>query len=148
MTKRLFPHAPLLPALLLLFAGCAGGPRDLAPPRDAFVLLSGGGTPLSNNYSQYLQAKAFATYFERRLADRPHWVFFVVGNREGEAPILADVRRQVRRDGLLVESWLPGPLKNNRPATRASFLGALREEILPVVRGGGTLYLYIGDHGT
>ena len=148
MTKRSFPHALLLPALLLLFAGCAGGPREVAPPRDAFVLLSGGGTPLSNNYSQYLQAKAFATYFERRLADRPHWVFFGVGNREGEAPVLADVRRQVRRDGRLVESWLPGPLKNNRPATRASFLGALREEILPVVRGGGTLYLFIGDHGT
>ena len=147
MITRLLPTALLLAALFVL-AGCGTGPAGGGAPRDAFVLLSGGGTPLSNNYSQYLQAKAFATYFERRHADRPHWVFFGVGNREGEAPVLADVRRQVRRDGRLVESWLPGPLKNNRPATRASFLGALREEILPVVRGGGTLYLFIGDHGT
>jgi len=144
---RLLPTALLLAALFVL-AGCRTGPAGGGAPRDAFVLLSGGGTPLSNNYSQYLQAKAFATYFERRHADRPHWVFFGVGNREGESPVLADVRRQVRRDGRLVESWLPGPLKNNRPATRASFLGALRDEILPVVRGGGTLYLFIGDHGT
>ncbi|MEY4089547.1 MAG: hypothetical protein RJB55_1818 [Verrucomicrobiota bacterium] len=147
MITRLLPTALLLAALFVL-AGCGTGPAGGGAPRDAFVLLSGGGTPLSNNYSQYLQAKAFATYFERRHADRPHWVFFGVGNREGEAPVLADVRRQVRRDGRLVESWLPGPLKNNRPATRASFLGALRDEILPVVRGGGTLYLFIGDHGT
>src|SRR5262245_27547041 len=33
--------------------------------RDAYVLLSGGGTPLSNHYSQYLQAKAIAAFFER-----------------------------------------------------------------------------------
>jgi hypothetical protein len=144
---RLLPTALPLLALFAL-AGCANAPVASGPPRDVFVLLSGGGTPLSNNYSQYLQAKAFATYFERRHGDRPHWVFFGIGNREGEAPLLADVRRQVQRDGRLVESWLAGPLKNNRPATRASFLGALREEILPVVRGGGTLYLFIGDHGT
>lgn len=147
MTARLLPSIVLAGALLAL-AGCASGPVVREPARDAFVLLSGGGTPLSNNYSQYLQAKAFATYFQRRYADRPHWVFFGVGNREGEAPILADVRRQVRRDGRLVESWLPGPLRDNRPATRASFLGALRDEVLPVVRGGGTLYLFVGDHGT
>gem|GEM_PF-6956863 len=98
MTPRLSPSLVLAGALLAL-AGCASGPVVREPARDAFVLLSGGGTPLSNNYSQYLQAKAFATYFQRRYADRPHWVFFGVGNREGEVPILADVRRQVRRDG-------------------------------------------------
>ena len=158
--------APL--ALITLLVGCSSGPAPelktaaapaspavAVPPalpvagaRDVFVLLSGGGTPLSNNYSQYLQAKAYATYFERRYADRPHWVFFGVGNREGEKPILGDARKQVRREGRVVESWLPGPLKANRPATRDSFLRTLREEVLPAVRGGGTLYLFVGDHGT
>lgn len=51
------------------------------------------------------------------------------------------------RDGLEVDTWEPGILPNNRPATRASFLRALREEILPTVRDGGTLYLFVGDHG-
>ena len=165
---------PLLRSLLApltlagLLAGCATSettekaaptappslPTAVAPPlrppgaRDAFVLLSGGGTPLSNNYSQYLQAKAIATYFERRYADRPSWVFFGVGNREGETPLLADARKQVKRDGRVLESWLPGPLRHNRPATRESFLGTLRDEILPTVSGGGTLYLFVGDHGT
>ncbi len=140
----------LLAGGLALFAlgGCVSPPEAATPPRDAYVVLSGGGTPLSNNYSQYLQARAFAGFLEARFPGQPRWVFFGIGNREGESPILADVRRQVRRDGRLVESWLPGPLKDNRPATRASFLGALRDEILPVVRGGGTLYLFVGDHGT
>jgi hypothetical protein len=122
-------------------------PSANAVARDAFVLLSGGGTPLSNNYSQYLQAKAIATFFERRYADHPKWVFFGVGNREGEPPLLADTHKQVKRDGRVLEAWEPGPLRNNRPATRAGFLTALREEILPTVSAGGTLYLFVGDHG-
>ena len=86
--------------VLLALGGCATDPGTAAgPPRDAFVLLSGGGTPLSNNYSQYLQARAFSGFLEDRFPDRPRWVFFGLGNREGEAPMLADVRRQVKRDG-------------------------------------------------
>jgi hypothetical protein len=116
-------------------------------PRDAYVLLSGGGTPLSNNYSQYLQARAIADFFERECPPEATWVFFGVGNRDDTAPVLADARRESKRDGFLVQSWLPGRLKRNRPATRESFLRALREEILPIVRDGGTLYLFVGDHG-
>jgi hypothetical protein len=60
---------------------------------------------------------------------------------------MADARRELKHDGRIVQSWLPGTLAHNRPATRESFLGALRDEILPLVRGGGTLYLFVGDHG-
>ena len=115
--------------------------------RDAYVLLSGGGTPLTNNYSQYLQARAVAAFFERECPPDRTWVFFGAGNREGAAPILADARRERRHDGLLLQSWVVGSLPRNRPATRESFLRALRDEILPIVREGGTLYLIIGDHG-
>jgi hypothetical protein len=115
--------------------------------RNAYVILSGGGTPLSNNYSQYLQARALAAFFEEHYGPESTWVFFGVGNRAGETPLLGDTRQEVKRDGLLVESWLPGALPRNRPATRASFLRALREEILPVVHDGGKLFLFIGDHG-
>ncbi len=117
------------------------------PARDAFVLISGGGTPLNNNYSQYLQARAIAAFFEQNYPKEQTWVFFGVGNRPGEPVKIADTRRQYKADGLVLESWVPGPLADNRPATRESILTALREEILPTVAEGGTLYLFVGDHG-
>jgi len=124
-----------------------GAAPHASGPRDAFVLLSGGGTPATNNYSQYLQARAIAEYFERECPPERSWVFFGAGNRPDAPPILGDVRRELKRDGRLVESWLPGTLPRNRTATRESFLRTLRDEILPVVRTGGTLYLWVGDHG-
>src|SRR5206468_11071253 len=67
---------------------------------------------------------------------------------EGNPPVFGDVRRQVKRDGLTLDSWMAGPLRNNRPARREVILRAFREEILPAVAEGGTLYLFIGDHGS
>ena len=116
--------------------------------RDAFVLLSGGDTPLENNYSQYLQARAVVAWFQGRYPPESIWVFFGAGNVEGDPPLFGDVRRKVRREGLTVDSWLPGALPRNRPARRSVILQALREEILPSVANGGTLYLFVGDHGS
>lgn len=163
------PFRLLLTVLLGALAGCSNPSRPPAPiastsapvaalppapvtpggggGRDAYVLLSGGGTPLSNHYSQYVQAKALAAWFEEVAPADSRWVFFGMGNRPGRPVELADVRRDHKRDGLVVSSWLPGVLPDNRPATRAGFLRALREEILPAVRGGGTLFLFVGDHG-
>lgn len=121
----------------------------LGSARDAYVLLSGGGTPLTNNYSQYLQAKGVAQHLQATYPKDAVWVFFGVGNRPDQPLILADVRKQVKeKDGALIrESWVPGVLAHNRPARKAEFLTALRNEVLPTVRDGGTLYLFIGDHG-
>jgi len=153
----------LLAACLLALAACSTNspvtPRDAAVPaalgpaatassRDAFVLISGGGSPLTNQYSQYLQARAIAADFQRRAAPGRAWVFFGAGNRTSEAPVFGDVHQQIKRGGLLIDHWVPGPLQDNRPAKREAILRALREEVLPVVRDGGTLYLFIGDHGT
>lgn len=152
---------------LLAFAACSSPPpagpvTDSAPTsnsratgttpqsaraRDAFVVLSGGGTPLSNQYSQYVQARAMTTFLAQRYPAEATWIFFGVGNRPDEPAQLADVHRQIERDGHLVDTWLPGTLPRNRPATRAGFLKALREEILPTVRDGGVLFLFVGDHG-
>ncbi len=131
----------VLPILLLSLDGA-----PLAA-RDAYVLISGGGTPLTNNYSQYLQAQAIAAFFERSYPAESTWVFYGAGNRPDEQAIIADTRRQHKQDGLILESWLPGHLPGNRPATRESILTTLREEILPAVAEGGTLYLFVGDHG-
>jgi len=116
--------------------------------RDGFVMLSGGGSPFDNNYSQYLQAKAMVAFFERNYRRDSVWVFFGAGNREGERPVLGDVLRERQKDGLTLNSWLPGTLSRNRPARREVILQALRQEILPAVAGGGTLFLFVGDHGS
>ncbi|MBA4136968.1 MAG: hypothetical protein C0518_06600 [Opitutus sp.] len=116
--------------------------------RDVFVMLSGGASPLANNYSQYLQAKAVAKFFRDRYPADSVWTFFGAGNVEGQEPFFADVRKQYKKDGLVLESWVPGPLPFNRPAKREVLLKALREEILPAVRDGGTLFLFVGDHGS
>jgi hypothetical protein len=141
LSSRTLRHRLLAGSLLLLAA-------TLAPARDAFVLISGGGTPLSNHYSQYLQAKEMTAHLQKTYPADSVWVFFGIGNREGETAKLADVHRQVKRDGLLLDTWVPGPLPRNRPARKAEILQALREEILPAVHDGGTLYLFIGDHGS
>jgi hypothetical protein len=118
------------------------------PARDAFVLLSGGGSEMDNNYSQYLQAKAMAEFFDHNYPRNSVWTFFGAGNVAGATPVFSDVYHQVRRNDVLVDAWLPGALPHNRPATREEFLPALRKEILPAVASGGTLYLFVGDHGS
>lgn len=125
-----------------LLAGVSLGARDV------FVMLSGGASPTANNYSQYLQARAVAKFFRDRYPADSVWTFFGAGNVEGQPAVFGDVRKQYKQDGLILESWLPGPLPHNRPAKRETVLKALREEILPAVRDGGTLYLFVGDHGS
>lgn len=114
---------------------------------DAFVILTGGGTPLTNEYSHFLQARALSDFFHARYPAEAVWTFFGIGNRTGAPGVLADVHRQTKDGGLVLDSWFPGVLRGNRPATKESFLNALRDEILPRVAGGGTLYLFVGDHG-
>jgi hypothetical protein len=129
--------------ILMLAACCATTLRA----RDAFVLISGGDSPFENNYSQYLQARAVATWFERSYPRDSVWVFFGAGNVEGEPPVFGDVRREVQRGGLTLDSWIAGALRHNRPAKREVILRAFRDEILPTVADGGTLFLFVGDHG-
>jgi hypothetical protein len=116
--------------------------------RDVFVMLSGGVSPWVNNYSQYLQARAVVTWLEQNYPRDSVWAFFGAGNVAGEEPIFCDVRREERVGGRTIETWLPGTISRSRPARREVFLQALREEILPVVAEGGTLYLFVGDHGS
>ncbi len=136
-------HAPRLLLLILLLVNA---PASFA--RDVFVMLSGGVSPWDNNYSQYLQARAVVTWLEQTYPRDSVWAFFGAGNVAGEEPMLCDVRREEKRGNRTVETWLPGAVSRNRPARRDVFLKALREEILPAVAGGGTLYLFVGDHGS
>ena len=89
-----------------------------------------------------------AEFFDRNYPRNSVWTFFGAGNVANATPVFSDVYRQVKRNDVLMDSWLPGALPHNRPATREEFLPALRKEILPAVADGGTLYLFVGDHGS
>lgn len=135
-------------------AGCASPAGEVKTAgnsgvgeNDAFVLISGGGSPTSNQYSQYLQAKALTSFLQDRYPPKQVWVFFGMGHRPGVPAELADVHRKYKQDGLLLSTWLVGELPEGRPANRAEILTAFRREILPRVAKGGTLYLFVGDHG-
>ncbi len=130
------------------FFGLTFGGATATQARDVFVLLSGGDSPGNNNFSQYLQARAVAGYFQHTYPANSVWTFFGAGNVAGAAPVFSDVRHDIRRGGRSLESWTVGALANNRPARREIFLRALREEILPAVAEGGTLFLFVGDHGS
>lgn len=134
----------LLAAWALLWAV---GVTD-AGARDVFVMLSGGYTPFDNNYSQYLQARAVSDYFQKHYPANSVWLFFGAGNVTGEKPVLADVCKETVKDGLVLPTWVPGYLPHNLPARRAVFQSALQHEILPAIANGGTLFLFVGDHGS
>ena len=134
------------PVLFAVFILLSSGPALFA--RDVFVMLSGGNSPFDNNYSQYLQARAVSAYFEKNYPPDSVWIFFGAGNVAGRKPVLADVRQETQRDGLTIPSWLPGALPHNLPARRSVFLNALHNEILPAIADGGTLFLFVGDHGS
>lgn len=123
-------------------------PVDPARAQTVFVMLSGGVSPSDNNYSQFLQAKAVTTWLERTYPRETVWTFFGAGNVEGRPPVLGDVRRSEERAGRTWDTWLPGALSRNRPAKREVVLRAFRDEILPRVRDGGTVFLFVGDHGS
>ena len=59
-------------------------------PGDAFVFVSGGGTPLSNNYSQYLQARGVNDGLRARFPSEAVWTFFGAGNRPDRAAVFGD----------------------------------------------------------
>jgi hypothetical protein len=131
----------------LIFCGLLGLCSS-AQAKDAFVVLSGGGTPTSNHYSQYLQARAYVTYLRAHYPEDSIWVFFGAGNVSGQSPELADVEHTTQdAKGHDVTTWLPGALPGNHPARHDVIARLFRDEILPAVKDGGTLYLFVGDHG-
>ena len=131
----------------LIFCGLLGLCTS-AQAKDAFVVLSGGGTPTSNHYSQYLQARAYVTYLRAHYPEDSIWVFFGAGNVSGQPPELADVEHTTQdAKGHDVTTWVPGALPGNHPARHDVVARVFRDEILPAVKDGGTLYLFVGDHG-
>ena len=116
--------------------------------RDVFVILSGGVSPESDNYSQFVQARSMARYFLAHYPRRDVFLFFAAGNVEGEPAKILDVRlEKLMPDGIRSSTWFAGFLPGNQPAVRETIFREFREHILPAVHDGGTLFLFVGDHG-
>lgn len=139
----------LILATVILLGLLAPGPVAVpaAPARapDRFILISGGGDPISNNYSQFLQA--------RLLADNLiHWygparidVFFGAGNQPQTSNAFPDVHRVETQQGRSVHSFVVGRISNATAATRQRILERLESE--DIRKHQGTLFLIVGDHG-
>jgi len=106
---------------------------------DQVMVLSGGGSPASNHYSQYLQAKVLSVDLQERFPDLALTVMFGAGNRSGDPAVLADVRRS--------PEMLPGFISGNRPATEKSVMDFFESVSLKKMNTDETLFLLVGGHG-
>lgn len=108
------------------------------------MILSGGGTPYSNHYSQYLQTQTLADHLSLRFGDKAVTVRFGAGNDEQRPKLLADVHKTTKSegDGLSLHDLRFGVIKGNAPATEANARAYF--EALPPK---GNLFLFVSDHG-
>ena len=136
-------------AALAVFA-----PRTSARPResgnaatrssDLLVLVSGGGNPLSNQYSQYLQARVLAGWLQKNHQRDRVSVFFGAGNtRPGDG--FPDVHAVEQRQGREVHRFLPGAIEGSSSASRTNILKYFSRR--DIRRSTGNLFLFVGDHG-
>lgn len=109
------------------------------------VVLSGGGSPPGNHYSQYLQTKTLADHLRVSLPGTE--VFFAAGNRPDAPVTLADVHRVVTDGAASRHVMLAGVIAGNRPATKREFLTAMTTELPRTTRPDQPLVLLVSDHG-
>lgn len=109
------------------------------------VVLSGGGSPAGNHFSQYLQTKTLADHL--RVAVPGTDVFFAAGNRPGVPSPLADVHRVITEGNSSRHVMLPGAIDGNRPATKREFLSRMSSTLPNTTRAGEAFLLFVSDHG-
>ncbi len=126
-------------ALFIVFVSTANA--------DQILILSGGGAPASNHYSQYLQTKTLTDNLRAQLPNVDVNVFFGAGNATGQPPVLADVHRVVKSAGLSREVLEIGYIPQNRPATRASVDLYFQNTKLASMGKNETFFMLVSDHG-
>jgi hypothetical protein len=114
---------------------------------DQILVLSGGGSPLGNHYSQYLQTKTMFDDLSARFpAARPS-VMFGAGNRAGAAPVLADVHRAVKQGDLSFQQMEIGAIAGNAAATLNNVGAFFAQPRLKKMAKDETFFLLVSDHG-
>ena len=112
-----------------------------------FIVLSGGGGPASNHYSQYLQTKNLYEGLVFRFGQENVSLAFGAGNRPAENPIIADVHKTVKEtiQGVPTEyqTLIVGSIKNNQEANHLNLENMLKEQ----TKSSGPLFIFVSDHG-
>lgn len=111
------------------------------------LVLSGGGTPLTNHYSQYIQTKTLFDDLSARFPQTEATVLFGGGNQPGVVPTMGDVHRLVKLDGLDYESLIFGEIKGNSAATPQNVEKYFAQDKLSKMRKNEALFLFVSDHG-
>ncbi len=129
-------------ALALLLTGVA--PLVNA---DQILVLSGGGTPLSNHHSQYLQTKTLFDDLGLRFPGSQPTVMFGAGNRLDAPLVLADTHRSTKSNGLDIETMIPGVLAGNSAATQENVTNYFLQPKLSQMKTSENFFLLVSDHG-
>lgn len=114
---------------------------------DQILVLSGGGGPPSNHYSQYLQTKTLTDNLRTMLPGTEVGVLFGAGNVTGSPAVLADVHRVVRSGGKAREVMESGFIAQNQAATRANVDLYFKSSKVASMGKNETFFLLVSDHG-
>lgn len=135
----------LVRSLLALFVTAATASTTLAAGlgenTSGVLVLSGGSSPVSNHYSQYLQTKTLTEGLRVLLNGTSVEVLFGAGNSDALPHVLADVHRQSGG----VSDMQFGIISGNAAATKEG-VEAWFAERAPV-EGSKTFFLFVSDHG-
>ena len=113
-----------------------------------FVVLSGGGSPSINHYSQYLQTRSLSEDLTLRFGHDRVSVGFGAGNQPGQATSFPDVVKrdlQVDSSGKSRETQilLSGEIPGNHEASKEW----LRDSLARQSKANQPLFLLVSDHG-
>lgn len=130
-------------AAFLLFAVF---PVAVSARAHVFV-LSGGGAPWSNHYSQYLQTKTLATGLGRIFGQVAVDVRFGIGNNAEDPKVFPDVHAKITEEDVQNERMIYGVLSANAAATKENVRDYF-ENILPSkLTKDDAFFLFVSDHG-
>lgn len=133
-----------VPALLLALSAFP----VWAAPR--VLVLSGGGNPVHNNYSQYLQTKTLSEHLRKRFGKKRVDVLFGAGNSDlKKGKVLPDVNAKFTdgKTGVQRVETVYGAIKGNRPGTKASVVSYFENELPKKLKPDDTFFLFVSDHG-
>ncbi len=107
-------------------------------------MIAGGGNPLSNHYSQYLQTRVLTEWLRRSVTTESVNVFFGAGNTTPDRGF-PDVHVVRRAGGGELHGFVPGSIEGNQPARHSRVRAFFGQD--SVRRAKGNLFLFVGDHG-
>lgn len=114
---------------------------------DQILVISGGGNPTGNHFSQYLQTKTLFTYLNEISQPSSTNIYFGAGNKTNQSPLLADVHKVEHNLGKSQEIMISGFIENNHPATKTNIIDYFKSSNATTLTSSDTFFLFVSDHG-